>query len=96
MPKLIWSPAATFDVQRLYRFLSAKAPKAAARAAKAIRDDVRILAKQPNLGRPVEELEPSYREWIVRFGDSGYVVLYRISDDLVVILAVRHQKEVGH
>jgi plasmid stabilization system protein ParE len=95
MPKLIWSRAALGDVQRLYRFLSVKDPKAAARAAKAIRDDVRIIAKQPNIGRPVEGMDPEFREWIVRFGASGYVVMYRVDDDLAIILAVRHQREAG-
>ncbi|WP_407830533.1 plasmid stabilization protein [Verminephrobacter eiseniae] len=32
---------------------------------------------------------------MVDFGDSGYVVRYRIDMDAVTILAVRHQKEVG-
>ena len=95
MPKLIWSRAALRDVQRLYRFLAVKEPKVATRAAKAIRDDVRIIEKQPNIGRPVEGMDLEFREWIVRFGDSGYVVLYRVEDDLAIILAVRHQKEAG-
>jgi plasmid stabilization system protein ParE len=96
MPKLIWSRAGLRDAERLYRFLAVKEPKAAERAAKAIRDDVRIIAKQPNIGRPVEDMDVEFREWIVRFGDSGCVVLYRIEDDLAIILAVRHQKEAGY
>jgi plasmid stabilization system protein ParE len=36
-----------------------------------------------------------FREWIIDFGDSGYIVRYRIEADTVTILAVRHQKEVG-
>lgn len=96
MPKLIWSRAALRDVERLYRFLAVKEPKAAARAAKAIRDDVRIIAKQPNIGRPVEDMDLEFREWIVQFGDSGYLVLYRVDDDLAIILAIRHQKEAGY
>jgi hypothetical protein len=37
-----------------------------------------------------------FREWIIDFGDSGYVARYRIDSGVVPILAVRHQKEVGH
>jgi plasmid stabilization system protein ParE len=92
---MIWSRAALSDVQRLYRFLAVKDPKAAARAATVTRDDVRIIAKQPNIGRPVEGMDPEFREWIVRFGVTGYVVLYRVEDDLAIILAVRHQREAG-
>jgi plasmid stabilization system protein ParE len=36
-----------------------------------------------------------FREWVIDFGDSGYVARYRISSDGVTILAVRHQREVG-
>ncbi len=37
-----------------------------------------------------------FRKWLIDFGDSGYVVRYRIDDDAVTILAIRHQKEVGY
>jgi len=43
----------------------------------------------------VEDLPESFREWIVDFGDSGYVVRYRIDDEAIVVLVVRHQKEAG-
>lgn len=96
MPQLIWSPAALRDVQRLYRFLAEKNIDAAKRAVKAIRAGVQVLAIQPGVGRPVEDMEPEYREWLIDFGDSGYVALYRYDGDTAVILAVRHQREVGY
>ena len=95
MPRLIWSPKALGDVQRLYRFLAAKNRDAAQRAVKAIRQQVQVLSLQAGMGRPVEDMETPFREWLIAFGDSGYVARYRISGDLVVILTVRHQKEVG-
>lgn len=96
MPRLIWSPQALGDVQRLYRFLAVHNLDAAKRAAKAIRQEVKVLAHQPAIGRPMQDMEPEYREWLVAFGDSGYVVLYRLAGDEVVILSVRHQREVGY
>ncbi len=96
MPHLIWAPAALQDVQRAYRFLAEKNADAAKRAAKAIREGVKILADQPEIGRPVEEMEPEYREWLIDFGDSGYIALYRYDGHVAVILAVRHQKEAGY
>ncbi len=60
---------------------------------KKIRTGVRILAHQPRIGRPVEEMAIEFREWLIGFGNSGYVALYRL--DGVSILAVRHQKEAG-
>ena len=95
MPRLIWTPPALADVQRLYRFLAPKDPDAAQRAIKAIRVGVRVLSHQPRMGRPIEDVDTAYREWLIDFGDSGYVVLYRIEDDTIAILAVRHQKEAG-
>ncbi len=96
MPHLIWTPSALQDVQRAYRFLAEKNVDAARRAAKAIRDGVKILAHQPEVGRPVEEMDPEYREWLIDFGDSGYIALYRYDGRMAVILAVRHQKEAGY
>ena len=96
MPQLIWSPAALRDVQRLYRFLAEKNAEAARRAAKTIREAVQIIAQQPGIGRPADDMDPDYREWIIDYGDSGYVALYHYDGQEAVILAVRHQPEAGY
>ncbi len=95
MPQLIWSPQALLDVQRLYRFLAPKNPDAARRAVAAIRQGVKVLALQPRIGRPVLDMDDEFRDWIIDFGDSGYVARYRLDTQHIIILAVRHQKEVG-
>jgi len=95
MPQLIWSPQALRDVQRLYRFLASKNLESAKRAVTAIRQGVNVLSLQPGMGRPVEDMENEFRDWIIDFGDGGYVARYRIDGQQVIILAVRHQKEVG-
>ena len=56
MPRLIWTPPALADVQRLFHFLASKDKDAARRAITAIRAGVEVLAQQPHLGRPVEVL----------------------------------------
>ena len=96
MPRLIWSPEALLDTQRLYRFLAAKSPDAAKRAVKVIREEVNILATSPEIGRPAVEMDYEFREWLVDFGDSGYIALYRYDGQTALILAVRHQSEVGY
>lgn len=96
MPRLIWSQPALLDVQRLYRFLMPKNADAAKRAVTAIRQGVKVLSQQPGVGRPIADMPEEFREWIIDFGDSGYVARYRIDSDAVTILAVRHQKEVGY
>lgn len=95
MPQLIWSPAALRDVQRLYRFIVPKNPSAATRAVRVIREGMQIVVEHPEAGKPMENMPPEYREWLIGFGDSGYVAVYRLEGDLAVVLAVRHQREAG-
>jgi plasmid stabilization system protein ParE len=32
---------------------------------------------------------------VIEFGDSGYIARYRLDDETIVVLAVRHQREAG-
>ncbi len=95
MPRLIWSPEAIADVQRLYRFLAQKNPDAARRAISAIRSGMNILADHPDAGRPAGNMDPDFREWPISFGASGYVALYRVDGIVAIVLAVRHQSDAG-
>ncbi len=61
-----------------------------------IRNSVKLLASHPEIGRPIDELPPEFREWVIDFGDRGYVALYRYDGREVVILAVRHGREAGY
>ena len=96
MPRLIWSPQALRDVQRLYRFLAPKNMDAAKRAVGSIRKGIKVIELQPGIGRPIANMEPEYREWMIEFGASGYVAKYRLDGETAVVLAVRHQKEAGY
>jgi len=96
MPQLIWSPAALRDVDRLHHFLVEQNASAAREAIKAVRTHVNILAEQPGAGRPAKHMDPEFREWIIPFGGSGYIALYRLDVEKVVILALRHQREAGY
>ena len=55
-----------------------------------------MLGHQPHIGHPIEELPDEFREWVIEFGDSGYLVRYRIDADSVTILSMRRQKEAGY
>ena len=81
---------------RLHRSLAPKNRDAAQRAVRAIRRGVRLSARYPEIGRPVEDMPPEFRERIIPFGDSGYVVLYRYDGELIALLAVRHAREAGY
>lgn len=101
MPRLRWSQPALLDVARLHGFLAPKSPDAARRAIQTIRQGVKALNTHPEIGRPVEELppefrEPEFREWIIEFGQSAYVILYHYDGKQAVILAVHHSREAGY
>lgn len=96
MSRLIFAPAAIRDIQRLRDFLQPKDADAARRAGEAIRQGVKMLGAYPRIGRMVDDLPEEYREWLIDFGDSGYVARYRVDEDRVTILAIRHQREVGY
>lgn len=96
MPQLTFTPAAIRDLERLRNFLRPKNPEASRRAGDAIRQGVKLLAEHPQAGRPVEGLPAPFREWLIEFGDSGYVLRYRLTEEQVVILRLRHQREAGY
>jgi len=96
MPPVRWSQSALRDVTRLYDFLVSKNPGAAKRAVQALRQGVQILTTHPEIGRPMDDLPPELREWIVEFGQSAYVLLYRFDRKEIVLLAVRHGREAGY
>lgn len=96
MDRLVWTPQAVADVSRLYRFVAQHDPESARRAAGTIRETAGRLALYPHSGRPVAEMDPEFREWIVEFGSGGYLILYRFDGTEVVILAVRHTREAGY
>jgi len=96
MPRLKWSLQSLRDVARLHDFLASKNRDAAKRAVKAIRQGVKLLARFPEMGRPVAELPTEFREWVIEFGSGAYVALYRCDGKEVVILAVRHGREAGY
>ena len=50
-----------------------------------------MLSLQPGMGRPVEEMDEEFRDWIIDFSESGYVARYRLDAEKVIILAVRYQ-----
>jgi plasmid stabilization system protein ParE len=96
MPRLKWSQPTLLDVARLHHFLVPKSRDAAKRAVKAIRQGVKALGKHPEMGRPVEEMSPEFREWVIEFGHGAYIALYHFDGKEIVILAVRHGREAGY
>lgn len=96
MMRVLFAPTALLDLERLRDFLRPKNPAAAKRAAQVIVNTIKILERNPQIGRSVEGMDDlAYRELLIDFGDSGYVARYRLTVDAVIVLAVRHQRVAG-
>lgn len=95
--RVIVTEGAACGLERCRQFLATKNPQASCRAGQAIGRLFDLLQTAPAMGRPFTEV-PEWRELMIDFGDSGYVALYRYdpSNDTVVVLAFRHQREAGY
>ncbi|MGH7123766.1 MAG: type II toxin-antitoxin system RelE/ParE family toxin [Stellaceae bacterium] len=96
MLRVIWTPRALRDMARLHGFLARTNRVAARRATGAIREAVQALTRHPQIGRPMRDMPPEFREWFIPFGGAGYLALYRYDGELVAIVAVRHAREAGY
>jgi plasmid stabilization system protein ParE len=83
------------DLERLFEFLAEHNPKLARERMLSVRRALELLADHPLLGRQAED---GRRELILSRGRFGYVAKYRWvpAEDVILILAVRHQLEAGY
>jgi plasmid stabilization system protein ParE len=95
MAEVVYPRQPFADLERLANFLAKDALKAAMAAIEVIRDGIEILERHPFVGRPCEE---GLRELVLSYGKSGYVALYSYEQlqDVVLVLAIRHQREAGY
>lgn len=97
MARLNITRRAATHIERCRRFYDDKDLNAGRLAVKTILAAFRSLTRLPAMGRPVFD-EPRLREFIIPFGQTGYVALYSHDPDkdVVKILAVKHQREAGY
>lgn len=83
------------DLERLFDFIATHDPKRARERMLSVRRALELLSDHPLLGRAAED---GRRELILSRGRYGYVAKYRRvpADEVVLILAVRHQLEAGY
>lgn len=93
---VIWTSGALDGLGRVCLFWAEKDEGTVIKALDAINDGTVLLERFPEAGRPAEDLEPEHRELLIPFGGSGYVLLCRVENAAVYILAVRHQREAGY
>jgi len=76
-------------------FLIKDAPPDAVAAIDVIGDGIEVHERHPLVGRLCEE---EFRELLISYGKSGHVALYSYEprQDVVLVLAIRHQTEAGY
>jgi len=92
--RIVFSPKALFDLERLTDFLIETDKTAALATLEIIESAIQILVEHPYIGR---SCDMHIRELIISRGKSGYVALYTFDEakNSVLICAIRHQKESG-
>lgn len=83
------------DLERLFDFIATEDPARAREQVMSVRRAFELLADHPLLGRTAED---GRRELVLSRGRYGYIAKYRWlpTDEVVLILAVRHQREAGY
>jgi addiction module RelE/StbE family toxin len=95
LARVIYTARALADLTRLTDFLIESEPAAAPETVELIIEAVQVLENHPLIGRLAEQ---DLRELVISRGKSGYLALYsyEAAQDVVLVLAVRHQLEAGY
>ncbi len=89
-----YTDEANDDLKRLYAFLLQLDIQAAEHALQSITNTLDLLKTFPFTCRKAQANNPFLRELVIPFGSNGYVALFEIEENnMVTILAVRHQRE---
>ncbi len=92
MTRVVFSPGAVLDIERLSEFLMEEDPASAKATGEILASGLQILTSHPLVGRKAEY---GYRELIISRGRNGYIALYKFDamTDTVIVMAIRHQRE---
>ena len=95
MALVVYSDRALDDFERPVDFLLESSAPSAASVAALVADAISVLERHPRIGRPAEQ---GLYELVISHGKTGYAALYRYLEaaDIVLVLAIRHQREAGH
>lgn len=84
------SRQANLDLMAQIEWLEHLSPSAALEADDAIRSHLRTLALFPAAGRVINDTE---RKWPIPFGRDGFVAVYRIEPDRVIVGRIFHSRQ---
>lgn len=94
---IIFSDGALADLEKIFVFNAERDIAIALDHIEKIESAVSMLETHPEIGRRISTVSP-LRELVISRGRSGYIALYEYSpnDNLIRILGVRHQHELGY
>lgn len=94
MARISYSGRALADLERISDFLAPEGAGAQLETLDLIDEAVAVLVRHPLIGRLAEH---DLRELIISQAKTGYIALYNYEaeQDAILILAIRHQREVG-
>lgn len=95
MTRWLVSVDAAQDLEELVDFLRTHQAEYAVETIDLILNALNILEQHPEIGRLVQN---NFRELIISRGKTGYIALYEYDkdSDVVLVLALRHQREAGY
>lgn len=95
MTRWLLSAEAGNDLEQLTQFLLNTAPEHAPATVDLMLQALEILQWHPKVGRPIGG---GMRELMISRGASGFLALYRYDElvDLVLVLRIRHQRELDY
>ena len=95
MTRLVLSPKAVDDIDRLSDFLLDSDPGTASKTGGILVSGLQILKDHPLIGRQVER---GFRELLISRGRTGYMALYEfdVVKDVAIVLSIRYQREAGY
>lgn len=88
--KVIWTEIAVDKLEEYADFISLDKPMDALKWTDSIQQSVNKLVKFPKFGRIVPEIK---REDIREIIEGNYRIIYRIDDNFISVLTIRHSKQ---
>ncbi|MCI4644174.1 MAG: type II toxin-antitoxin system RelE/ParE family toxin [Hyphomonadaceae bacterium] len=90
--KLRWLPEAVEDLDRIDRFWRGIDPELARRAAATILQLAESLDQFAERGR-ISRADPESRELVGPFGAGAFILRYRLIEDGILVVQVKHSRE---
>lgn len=88
--KVVMSRRAHLDLMARIDWLAGLSLSASVKAETAIRDHLKMLAVFPSAGRSIN---PDERKLVIPFGRDGFIAIYKIEPDRVVIGGIFHSRQ---